>query len=159
MRPRRSAIDNAYRACLRSPSKTRFTDVIRCLWYLMTFRLTNRRATLFNKVDNLAMGPQSRRQLRSHCGEVASLIKAANIASLLYPGGQKCLDQAYTLSRLLASRGIHHNLCVGVTKIPPLAFHAWTQINGDVLSDDQEHIERRYVRMPIGALRAGGRQP
>lgn len=72
--------------------------------------------------------------------------RAVALASALYPGRAKCLEQSLVLYYLLRSRGIAVQYCQGVMAYPFEA-HAWVEYDGAVLNDIPEHAAS-FARLP-----------
>ncbi|HET9439391.1 MAG TPA: lasso peptide biosynthesis B2 protein [Longimicrobiales bacterium] len=72
------------------------------------------------------------------------------VATALYPGRSKCLEQAIAGLILLRRRGVPVNLQLGVQPYPFFA-HAWLQLNGAPLTESAEVIAR-FALLPDPAL-------
>ncbi len=154
MRSHHQEIVDAYHMCLRSDVPVRALDVTAALWALFIFRRRVSRSDIlgcFKQLMPAGHPPASSESgLSAITPNIARLVKAANIASLLYAGGQQCLSQAYALAYLFAKHHVdNYEVCIGVTRTPPIEFHAWIELCGKVLSDDEYHVRRRFTRMPI----------
>jgi hypothetical protein len=79
-------------------------------------------------------------------GCVKAAERAVALASALYPGRAKCLEQSLVLYYLLRRRGIAVQYCQGVMAYPFEA-HAWVEYAGEVLNDVQEHAVS-FARLP-----------
>jgi hypothetical protein len=72
--------------------------------------------------------------------------RAVALASALYPGRAKCLEQSLVLYYLLRRGGIAVQYCQGVMAYPFEA-HAWVEYAGEVLNDIPEHAAS-FARLP-----------
>jgi hypothetical protein len=72
------------------------------------------------------------------------------IATALYPGRSKCLEQSVASFVLLRRRGIPVDLRMGVQPYPFYA-HAWLDLNGAPLTETPEVVSR-FALMPDPAL-------
>jgi Transglutaminase-like superfamily len=68
------------------------------------------------------------------------------VATVLYPGRSKCLEQAIAAFVLLRRRGIPVDVRFGVQPYPFFA-HAWVELNGVPLNESPEVIAR-FALMP-----------
>lgn len=80
--------------------------------------------------------------------QLAATLGAAEHALTWIPGEGACLQRAYQMRRLLASRG-HKTIWVFGVRTWPFAAHCWLQANDQVIADRLERI-RRYT--PIMAV-------
>jgi len=63
------------------------------------------------------------------------------------PIGHTCMHRALALQRILARRGTHARLCLGIGEKPRMfPGHAWLEVAGHVINDAPEVIGR-YRRM------------
>jgi hypothetical protein len=84
-------------------------------------------------------------------GEVVSrTVRNILIATALYPGRSKCLEQTVALYILLRRRGAPVDIRLGVQPYPFYA-HAWLELNGAPLTETPEVIER-FALMPDPAV-------
>lgn len=72
------------------------------------------------------------------------------VATALYPGRSKCLEQAVAGLILLRSRGVPVQLQLGVQPYPFYA-HAWLHLNGVPLTESPEVIAR-FALLPDPVL-------
>ena len=72
------------------------------------------------------------------------------VATALYPGRAKCLEQTVALFILLRRREAPVEIRLGVQPYPFYA-HAWLELNGAPLTESPEVIER-FALMPDPAL-------
>jgi hypothetical protein len=56
----------------------------------------------------------------------------------------KCLAAAATTTLLLRSLGVPAAMVIGVRQ-PPFEAHAWTEVQGDVVGESAEHVQRYAV--------------
>jgi hypothetical protein len=72
------------------------------------------------------------------------------VATALYPGRSKCLEQTVASFVLLRRRGARVQMRLGVQPYPFFA-HAWLEMNGHPLTESQEVISR-FALLPDPAL-------
>jgi hypothetical protein len=72
------------------------------------------------------------------------------VATALYPGRSKCLEQALAAFVLLRRRQIPVQLRLGVQPYP-FSAHAWVELNGVPLSESPE-VVAQFALMPDPAL-------
>jgi transglutaminase-like putative cysteine protease len=72
------------------------------------------------------------------------------VATALYPGRSKCLEQAVAAFVLLRRRQIPVQLRLGVQPYP-FSAHAWVELNGVPLSESPE-VVAQFALMPDAAL-------
>ena len=81
---------------------------------------------------------------------VDGTIRNVMIATALYPGRSKCLEQTVALYVLLRRRGSPVDIRLGVQPYPFYA-HAWLELHGAPLTESPEIVER-FALMPDPAL-------
>jgi hypothetical protein len=81
---------------------------------------------------------------------VQQTIRDILVATALYPGRSKCLEQTVALFILLRRREAPVEIKLGVQPYPFYA-HAWLELNGMPLTESPEVIER-FALMPDPAL-------
>lgn len=147
-----------YYQCLRSKKKTSFADIAYALLSIALFRLRLRRQSFRRTIaDVVEVDGATSTTEPVNWSEVAKLVKAANFASLLYPGKQQCLDQAFALAKVMKRHRLPYQFCIGVTRVVPLGFHAWVEVQGEILTDDQYHVRNAYRPIPLsGAIAESG---
>jgi Transglutaminase-like superfamily len=64
-------------------------------------------------------------------------------AARLLPLRTQCLERSYGTCATLRRHGIPASLCVGVSRFPPMRFHAWVETDGQVVNDSPE-LQDRY---------------
>lgn len=57
------------------------------------------------------------------------------LAARVVPLKTECLERSYMTCSVLRWRGYPSELCVGVRTLPPLQFHAWTEVRAQVVTD------------------------
>lgn len=72
------------------------------------------------------------------------------VATAIYPGRSKCLEQAVTSFVLLRRRGFPVDIRLGVQPYPFTA-HAWLELNGMPLTESPE-VTARFALMPDPVL-------
>jgi hypothetical protein len=72
------------------------------------------------------------------------------VATVLYPGRSKCLEQAVASFILLRRRGVPAEVRFGIQPYPFFA-HAWVELNGAPLNESPEVIGR-FALMPDPVL-------
>jgi hypothetical protein len=77
-------------------------------------------------------------------GTVTAVVEAMKSACMLYFKPAKCLQRSAVVTRLLRRRGIDAGLVIGC-HVPPLKAHAWVEVSGDIVSDNQDGLE--YFRV------------
>jgi hypothetical protein len=81
---------------------------------------------------------------------VRHTLKNVVVATALYPGRSKCLEQAVASFLLLRRRGASVQLRLGVQPYPFCA-HAWLELNGQPLTETPDVIAR-FAMLPDPAL-------
>ena len=72
------------------------------------------------------------------------------VATALYPGRSKCLEQTVAAFLLLRRRGARVQMGLGVQPYPFFA-HAWLEMNGRPLTESDEVVSR-FALLPDPAL-------
>lgn len=72
------------------------------------------------------------------------------VATALYPGRSKCLEQTVASFVLLRRRGARVQMRLGVQPYPFFA-HAWLEMNGRPLTESEEVVSR-FALLPDPAL-------
>jgi hypothetical protein len=72
------------------------------------------------------------------------------VATALYPGRSKCLEQTVASFVLLRRRGVRVQMRLGVQPYPFFA-HAWLEMDGRPLTESQEVVSR-FALLPDPAL-------
>ncbi len=71
-----------------------------------------------------------------HSSECVEYItRVCNIAARLLPTRTECLERSLTVCSMLRRKGINSDLCIGMTRVPPLMFHAWVEVDDQVVND------------------------
>jgi len=71
------------------------------------------------------------------------------------PFHHTCIHRSLALQRILARRGVHARLCIGVGEKPRvLPGHAWLEVRGQIINDQPDMV-RRY-RPLVGFFRPSG---
>lgn len=148
-----SLYDNRYRRALQRNVRVRPLDVLRAIWYLAQLR-RRFRSEDFSEIFGSML--KRRGHVPTDVARVNELVKAANIASLLYPGHQKCLDQAYALVKLMSLYGFECELKIGASRKPPIYFHAWVEFGGEILTDDEHRITGYFRSIQPMKAKLGG---
>ena len=81
---------------------------------------------------------------------IRGTLKHVIVATALYPGRSKCLEQAVATYVLLRRRGGDVQIRLGVQPYPFFA-HAWVEMNGRPLTESEEVVSR-FALMPDPAL-------
>ncbi|GAB3407595.1 hypothetical protein GCM10027569_19670 [Flindersiella endophytica] len=68
---------------------------------------------------------------------VRSVADACARAARRLPVGTACLERSYATCTLLRRQGVPSLFCVGVSRFPPMRFHAWVEVDGQVLNEAQ----------------------
>ncbi|ACZ42063.1 hypothetical protein Tter_1154 [Thermobaculum terrenum ATCC BAA-798] len=66
---------------------------------------------------------------------VEHITRICNIAARLLPARTECLERSFVVCSMLRRRGISSDLCIGATRVPPLLFHAWVEVDDRVVND------------------------
>jgi hypothetical protein len=69
--------------------------------------------------------------------DIASIADACARAARRLPVGTACLERSYATCTLLRRQGVPSLFCVGVSRFPPMRFHAWVEVDGQVLNEPQ----------------------
>ena len=77
-------------------------------------------------------------------------LKNVIVATALYPGRSKCLEQAVASYVLLRRRGADVQIRLGVQPYPFFA-HAWLEMHGQPLTESRE-VVARFALMPDPAV-------
>ena len=77
-------------------------------------------------------------------------LKNVIVATALYPGRSKCLEQAVAAYVLLRRRGADVQIRLGVQPYPFFA-HAWLELRGQPLTESRE-VVARFALMPDPAV-------
>jgi hypothetical protein len=67
--------------------------------------------------------------------QVRLIMDTCFLASRALPLTTECLERSYATCSVLRRFGVPSELCVGVRRLPPLQFHAWTAVRDTVVSD------------------------
>lgn len=81
---------------------------------------------------------------------VRQTLRNVVVATALYPGRSKCLEQAVASFLLLRRRGASVQIRLGVQPYPFCA-HAWLEMNGQPITESAEVISR-FALLPDPAL-------
>jgi hypothetical protein len=123
--------------------------VIRCLFALFWCDVSLR--TLgFARTLRMARKWAGRRTAPHSEQLIAATLHNIVVATALYPGRSKCLEQALAGLVLLRRRGVPVELQLGVQPYPFFA-HAWLQINGVPLTESPE-VTARFALLPDPAI-------
>jgi hypothetical protein len=91
-----------------------------------------------------AVGRTSVRNVDPSDDTVPAVVTAMKKACALYFKPTLCLQRSAVATRLLRRRGVAADLMIGC-RLPPLQAHAWVEVAGNVVSDDQDGL--RYYRV------------
>jgi Transglutaminase-like superfamily len=58
-------------------------------------------------------------------------------AARLLPVATQCLERSYATCSILRRRGAPALFCVGLSRRPPMRFHAWVEVDEQVVNDGQ----------------------
>lgn len=103
------------------------------------FRLRNRQIGTLYKDMKQELHPLPRETHR----DVASIVRAIDIASVFYYKRVLCLQRSAVAMFLLRENGYDALLMVGAQRMP-FKSHAWVEIDGIVVNDSQE-VKGQYV--------------
>lgn len=67
--------------------------------------------------------------------DVGSIADACARAARRLPIETRCLERSYATCCVLRRNGVPSVLCVGVSRFPPMRFHAWVEVDGRVLNE------------------------
>ncbi|HEY6738571.1 MAG TPA: lasso peptide biosynthesis B2 protein [Actinopolymorphaceae bacterium] len=67
--------------------------------------------------------------------DVRSIAAVCERAARRLPLGTACLERSYATCSVLRRHGVPSRLCVGVSKFPPMRFHAWVEVGEEVLNE------------------------
>jgi hypothetical protein len=85
----------------------------------------------------------------SRASDVERIVAAFASVSARHPLSTNCLHRSLALKRVLARRGAHARLRIGVKPRPELLpGHAWLELGGAIINDDAERV-RRYVPLEL----------
>lgn len=70
-----------------------------------------------------------------------SLTRISVAAVRWSPVGAKCLERSYGICYALRKTGVAASLVVGVSHRPPISFHAWVEVNSEVVNDRKSYCE------------------
>lgn len=71
-------------------------------------------------------------------GRVAAIGAECARAARLLPLRTRCLERSYGTCATLRRHGIPAVICVGVSRYPPMRFHAWVETDGRVVNDSPD---------------------
>ncbi|MEA2489648.1 MAG: hypothetical protein QOH21_1440 [Acidobacteriota bacterium] len=74
----------------------------------------------------------------------AELCQMMNRAESYYPRKLQCLRRSAAMTWLFRSRGYPAEMVVGASILPFLA-HAWVELEGHVVGDDESLVRERYI--------------
>jgi hypothetical protein len=77
-------------------------------------------------------------------GNPEQLCREIDGAAVYYPRQLHCLKRSAAMTWLLRSRGHPAEMIIGVSVTPFLA-HAWVELDGDIIGDDERVIRQRYT--------------
>lgn len=69
--------------------------------------------------------------------DVVAVADACARAARRLPLGTACLERSYATCTILRRQGVPSLFCVGVSRFPPMRFHAWVEVDGQVLNEPQ----------------------
>lgn len=69
------------------------------------------------------------------------IVDVCGIATRLFPFTTECLERSFMTCAMLRWNGFPAELHIGVSKVPPLRFHAWTALSGQVMNDSQSIVD------------------
>jgi Transglutaminase-like superfamily len=75
---------------------------------------------------------------------IHDVVEANMTAVALYFKRAKCLQRSAVVTRMLRRRGIKADLVIGCS-LMPLTSHAWVEVSGEVVSDDQDGREHMHI--------------
>lgn len=93
---------------------------------------------IHRSVRNCPVSPRSNRHATQ-----ADILRAADVAAVLYFKEVKCLQRSAAAARMLRKHGFPAELVIGVQHIPFHA-HAWVEIGGTVVND-KPYVSQMYV--------------
>ena len=96
--------------------------------------------------------------LKSNLPSELAISRATKLSGIVESAGRtrlvnaSCLRRSLVLWYLLRREGIESNLCFGVRKVADeIIGHAWVEIDGSVINDDQENVEQ-FVQMNFDGM-------
>lgn len=69
--------------------------------------------------------------------DIGSIADLCNRAARRLPLATACLERSYAACSVLRRHGVPATFCVGVSRNPPMRFHAWVEVDGQVVNDSQ----------------------
>lgn len=96
----------------------------------------------FTALDRLVR--RTRVSSRQASETAAELCQMMNRAESYYPRKLQCLRRSAAMTWLLRSRGYAAEMVVGASILPFLA-HAWVELEGRVVGDDERLVRERYT--------------
>jgi hypothetical protein len=82
--------------------------------------------------------------------DIQALVAAVRRACRYYPRSPACLQRSIALTSMLRKRGVAAHLQIGV-RHSPFQSHAWVEVAGRVINDDQQV---REIYKPLHEFRA-----
>ncbi len=116
--------------------------VIRAFYYLLVFEsylVFGSFAGLHQRVKRMNIKPSAHSD-----AAIRHICYAVNIACIWYPKRALCLQRAATTTCLLRESGFPAQMVVGAQKLPFKA-HAWVELCGAVVNDENHVIETYAV--------------
>ena len=84
----------------------------------------------------------------------ADLVRIVDRAAIHYPRELLCLRRSAAITWMLRRHGHPAELVVGASIIP-FAAHAWVELDGRIINDNEDEIRARYIVLERCAVPAG----
>jgi len=88
---------------------------------------------------------------RSDPRPAADLVRIVDRAAIHYPRELRCLRRSAAITWMLRRHGHPAELVVGASIIPFFA-HAWVELDGRVINDDETTVRARYAVLERSAV-------
>jgi len=85
----------------------------------------------------------------------ADLMRMVDRAAIHYPRELRCLRRSAAMTWMLRRHGHPAELVVGASIIPFFA-HAWVELDGRIINDNEDDVRSRYVVLERCAVPAEG---
>ena len=110
----------------------RFVFVVQALITLLQAKFLLLRGGWPVLVKRLPPLPDGCKNTSTH--HVDQILQYCETAARLLPVKTECLERSFMTCSVLRRSGVFARLCVGVSRVPPIRFHAWTQVEGNTSS-------------------------
>jgi hypothetical protein len=103
---------------------------------------------LSETVSNLRSDERGVSALGDDAGfEVFRLVEASGRVLRLFPTDTRCLARSLVTLRVLARRGVHTRLIIGVRTVPEFGAHAWIELAGRALLEPGDTAQGRLLEL------------